>query len=222
MLLLWLALSTWLALPLAAKVPFRTVVIDPGHGGKDKGRISSSCYYEKIYTLDVAKRLQTILHRERIPSVMTRYADKTVSLEQRAKLANQYQNIVFVSIHFNASTDRRIRGIETYYLSRKSQKIAWQVQDALADVTGEPDRGVKKSDFYVLRETKAPALLIECGFLSNTKDLKLAQSPEYRQKLAQAIANGLLKYRQKFLDNKNFQASRLSALLSGNKPLAFE
>lgn len=193
-LLLVLLLSTLLlgtAHQSQAQLTFSTVILDAGHGGKDKGRITDQ-YFEKHYTLDVAVRVKALLEKENLKVVMTRTRDRTVSLEDRALEANLWARSIFVSIHFNAHSNPRYRGIETFYLSPSGKTLAAAIQRSLIRRTGTKNRGIKTANFYVLRETRMPAALVEGGFMSNPTDLALILNPAYRQKIAEAIVEGIL------------------------------
>ena len=179
----------------AAAFSFSTVVIDAGHGGKDGGAVWNGLL-ERNLTLDVAKRLDSVLGARGLRTVMTRKSNSTVELSTRAAIANRTRSSVFVSIHFNACRDRTASGIETHYRSTRGRSLAGFIQRSLdRGVTGE-NRGVGYADYKVLRETKMPAVLVECGFISNKKEARLCASPAHRQKLAEAIAAGLLNARR--------------------------
>lgn len=173
---------------------FQLVVVDPGHGGADGGT-SWHGLLEKTLTLDVAKRLETILRDNGITTVMTRRYDKTVSLDERAIMANRFPNSLLVSIHFNAIRLSSISGYETFYRGAMSKEIAQSIQNALKEGVPGQDRGITYQDFAVLTRTKGPAILVECGFLSNPREAILCATPSHRQKLAEAIAKGIMKVR---------------------------
>lgn len=170
---------------------FSTVVIDAGHGGKDGGAVWNGLI-ERNLTLDVAKRLDAVLRARGIRTVMTRKTNSTVELPTRAAIANRYRSSVFVSIHFNASRNRSISGIETHYRSSRGRALAGYVQRSLDKRVTGINRGLRFNDYKVLRETKMPAVLVECGFISNKTEAKRCASPAHRQKLAEAIASGIL------------------------------
>ena len=170
---------------------FSRVIIDAGHGGADGGAVWSGLI-ERNLTLDVAKRLESILQSRGLQTAMTRRSNSTVSLDSRARTANRYSSAVFVSIHFNASRDRSINGIETFYRSSRGRVLASAVQRSLdRRVTGK-NRGIKYRDYSVLRCTEMPAILIECGFISNRSEAVRCGSAAHRQKLAEAIASGII------------------------------
>ena len=168
-----------------------TVVIDAGHGGFDRGGIPGQRIPEKEMTLDVAQRLQGLLAASGYRVVMTRDSDVFVPLPTRVAIANSYQNGIFVCIHFNSAKRIGADGIETYFYSRDSLPLASAVHYFVAGGAPSPNRGVRRRGFYVLRKTKIPAVLVECGFLTNPNEGQYAQSPSYRQKLAEEIAAGV-------------------------------
>lgn len=175
--------------------PFSTVVIDPGHGGHDRGGIAGQKVPEKVVALDVAKRLRTALNRAGFRTVMTRTDDRFVSLGERVAVARANPDAIFVSIHFNAARRVGARGIETFYASSSSRPVAVNIQRQLVAVGQTRDRGVKHAEFYVLRENRLRAALTECGFLTNPDDARLAEKSSYRQRLADGIATAIRRYR---------------------------
>ena len=176
---------------------FDTVVIDPGHGGSDPGAYRHSVR-EKDLTLKVAKKLRIQLKARGINVVMTRSTDKKLSLEQRAAIANKYKNAIFVSIHFNAAEKglEYVKGVETFYASQEGRKMASKVQGKMLKTLGVRDRKVKDKDFAVLEKTRCPAILVECGFISNYYERKRCSRSWYQSLCASSIAHGLLEYRR--------------------------
>ncbi len=169
------------------------VVLDPGHGGKDNG----ARWYgisEKTLNLDVAKRVEVLLKKRGIPVVMTRRTDTFVSLDYRAQIANRHANSIFVSIHFNAHSNRSIKGIETFYISSKGKNLAQNIQKRLANRINTNDRGSKKHHFAVLTKTRGVAALVECGFISNHWENRRCATTWFRDILAQEIASGIAAY----------------------------
>jgi N-acetylmuramoyl-L-alanine amidase len=168
-----------------------TVVIDAGHGGHDRGGIPGQRIAEKDMTLDVALRLRNVLSASGYRVVMTRSSDVFVPLGGRVAIANSYRNAVFVCIHFNATGRRGASGIETYFYSRDSLPLASAIHYYVAGGAPSDNRGVRRRGYYVLRKTNIPAVLVECGFLTNPTEAAYAQSASYRQKLAEEIAAGV-------------------------------
>jgi N-acetylmuramoyl-L-alanine amidase len=168
-----------------------TVVIDAGHGGHDRGGIPGQRVAEKDMTLDVALRLRNVLSANGYHVVMTRSTDEFVSLGGRVAVANSYRNAVFVCIHFNATGRSGANGIETYFYSRDSLPLASAIHYYVTGGAPSANRGVRRRGYYVLRKTTIPAVLVECGFLTNPTEAAYAQSASYRQKLAEEIAAGV-------------------------------
>jgi N-acetylmuramoyl-L-alanine amidase len=168
-----------------------TVVIDAGHGGHDRGGIPGQSVAEKDMTLDVAQRLRNVLAANGYRVVMTRDSDVFVPLGTRVAIANSYRNAIFVCVHFNATQRRGASGIETYFYSRDSLPLASAVHHYVTGGAPSGNRGVRRRGYYVLRKTSIPAVLVECGFLTNPTEAAYAQSASYRQKLAEEIAAGV-------------------------------
>jgi N-acetylmuramoyl-L-alanine amidase len=174
---------------------FDTVVIDAGHGGMASGTQSRWGGMEKDATLAVALRLQPKLRAAGFKTVMTRTRDVAVELNDRARISNRQDNAIFVSIHFNEAGARRITGTETYYKSSASSGLASRIQRAVSAVPGNSSRGVKTSNFRVLRMNQYPAVLVECGFFSNPGEGSRCRRPEHQERLATAIASAIIEQR---------------------------
>ena len=170
---------------------FRTVVIDPGHGGIDKGARGVDGSLEKKYALDTAKRVERGLKRAGYRVVMTRKSDYFVPLPTRAAISNRQRGAVFVSIHYNWARNSGAQGTETFYHSSRSYPLAANIQRELSRHSN--NRGVKRARFHVLRNNVRPAVLVEGGFLSNSAEARKVRSPFYRQRLADAIVRGIVK-----------------------------
>jgi N-acetylmuramoyl-L-alanine amidase len=168
-----------------------TVVIDAGHGGYDRGGIPGQSVSEKEMTLDVAQRLKKALAANGYRVVMTRDSDVFVPLGTRVAIANSYANSIFVSIHFNSAKRSGAGGIETYFYNRESLPLASAIHYFVAGGAPSSNRNVRRRGYYVLRKTTVPAVLVECGFLTNPTEAALAQTASYRQKLAEEIAAGV-------------------------------
>jgi N-acetylmuramoyl-L-alanine amidase len=168
-----------------------TVVIDAGHGGYDRGGIPGQRVSEKDMTLDVARRLKSVLAASGYRVVMTRDSDVFVPLGTRSAIANSNRNAIFVSVHFNSATRGGASGIETYFYSRDSLALASAIHHYVVGGAPSASRGVRRRGYYVLRKTNIPAVLVECGFLTNPTEAAYAQNASYRQKLAEEIAAGV-------------------------------
>ena len=150
-----------------------TVVIDAGHGGHDRGGIPGQRIAEKDMTLDVALRLRNVLSANGYRVVMTRSSDVFVPLGGRVAIANSYRNAVFVCIHFNATGRSGASGIETYFYSRDSLPLASAIHYYVTGGAPSANRGVRRRGYYVLRKTTIPAVLVECGFLTNPTEARV-------------------------------------------------
>ncbi|KXG78398.1 Sporulation-specific N-acetylmuramoyl-L-alanine amidase [Fervidicola ferrireducens] len=172
------------------------VVIDPGHGGHDPGAVANSLRESDI-TLDLALKVAQELEQLGFDVRLTREDDRYISLEGRAALANQWDADLFVSLHCNAASNPAARGFESYIYSRaqsSTRELARKIHERLAAFLyqfGVPDRGIKEANFYVLRETKSPATLLECLFITNSEDAKLLQDVNWRSRLASEIAQAV-------------------------------
>lgn len=187
----------------AADHPAMTVVIDAGHGGEDGGAVSADGSVEKDLNLDIALRLRDLLTANGIPAVMTRTEDillydrnvnykgrkKALDLAARREIAERTPGCVFVSIHMNAYPDERYDGLQVWYSpnNSSSKPLAEAIQNMARELL-QPDnsRQVKPatSAIYLLHHLTVPAVLVECGFLSNPAEVAKLATPEYRQKVA--------------------------------------
>jgi N-acetylmuramoyl-L-alanine amidase len=193
---------------------FPTVIIDPGHGGQDEGARGNGLV-EKELTLDVATRAEKLLKQFGFPTILTRTGDTYVGLPERAAIANRIDNSIFVSIHFNHASGGT--GIETFYASQKippeaawtwvgifnkptaiptdnGEALAGFIQAAMVMRTEATNRGIRGRPLYVVRHTRCPAALVECGFISNSFEARLIANSEYRDRLARALTDGVMSY----------------------------
>jgi N-acetylmuramoyl-L-alanine amidase len=199
--------------------PFAVVVLDPGHGGQDSGAMCGGVM-EKDLTLDVARRVDRLLDSQGIATLMTRLGDSYVSLADRAAFGNRANDSIFISIHFNEDNKPVASGVETYYAAHQiasgsslaswlpffshtssnspkpeSQSLAGFIQEALVARTRSVDRGTQAKQFFVIANVTSPAVLIEGGFITNKDELSKLASEDYRDQLAAAVADGVLRYR---------------------------
>jgi N-acetylmuramoyl-L-alanine amidase len=174
---------------------FSYVIIDAGHGGHDKGG-NHGLVYEKHLALDTALRLEYYLKQRGIRTKLTRRSDQFVTLPGRVSIGNRYRNSIFVSIHYNHVWKRDPYGLETFYYGREGKKLATHIQKNICNKLNTINRGVKQSKFYVLRNTKNTAVLVECGFVSNSKERSRMKKSWYRQSLAEGIGEGIMKYKK--------------------------
>jgi N-acetylmuramoyl-L-alanine amidase len=198
---------------------FAVVVLDPGHGGQDSGAMCGGVM-EKDVTLDVARRVDRLLDSQGIATLMTRLGDSYVSLADRAAFGNRVNESIFVSIHFNEDNKPVASGVESYYAAHQiasgsalaswlpffsrppssspkpeSQSLAGFIQEALVARTRSVDRGTQAKQFFVIANVTSPAVLIEGGFITNKVELLKLASEDYRDQLAAAVADGILRYR---------------------------
>ena len=200
---------------------FTTVVLDPGHGGVEKG--ATNAYgTEKDFALDVARQLKPMLEAKGLKVVMTRDSDVQVSLPERARIANNTKDCIFVSIHFNATNSNpTAAGFEIFSLTPRgapstqdnalaarfahmqagspvdaaSLALSMSVYHSMLGYLPEFDRGIKRARFAVLRLTKAPSILVEGGFISERQQAQLIANKEWRGRLAQSLSVGIDNYR---------------------------
>jgi len=184
-------LAAFLGASVSSVLAQRTIVIDAGHGGYDRGGVPYQRIGEKNLTLDVAQRLKGILESAGYRVVMTRDGDYFVSLGQRVGIANSHRDATFISIHFNSAPRSGANGIETYYYRSDSASLAANIHRNVVAGAPSENRGIRRRGYYVLRRTNIPAVLVECGFLTNPTEGSYAESSSYRQKLADEIARGL-------------------------------
>jgi N-acetylmuramoyl-L-alanine amidase len=199
--------------------PNRVIVIDPGHGGVDGGTVSARQQVEKNLTLDWGLRLKTLLETNGWKVYLTRTNDSDINLAERIAVADQWKANLFISLHFNGlGTDTRHAGIETFCttpvgmpssVKRNNEdavsqqypnnaydadniRLAWRVHQRLVTLTRAADDGVRRARFMtVIRGQRRPAILVEGGFLSNPEEARRLANPEYRERLALAIAQAL-------------------------------
>ena len=174
---------------------FKTVVVDAGHGGKDSGAYRRYGPPEKMVALDVAQRLNQKLRESQLKTVMTRDSDVFIELNDRVAIENAQKNAIFVSIHFNDSNRRGIRGFETYYHSGASIDLANRIQEKLMTIPNSANGGIHTANFRVLRNATCPAVLVECGYLSNRNEGNKARDWEYRELLADRITEAIVEQR---------------------------
>ncbi|MDA3731019.1 N-acetylmuramoyl-L-alanine amidase [Niameybacter massiliensis] len=176
----------------------KLIVIDPGHGGRDVGAIVDEAL-EKHINLQIAHKVKYKLSQQGYDVVMTREQDEEVSLEQRVKLSNESNAQLFVSIHQNAIEDNVTHGIETWFESGKSasKQFAQFIQEQTSLATGAKNRGIKDyTSLYVTRNTHAPSVLVECGFITSDYERSLLSSDRYQEEIAEGIVEGINLYFQ--------------------------
>ncbi len=178
---------------------FTTVVIDAGHGGHDSGAISRRTgrrILEKDLALDTALRVERKLRAAGVKTVMTRRDDRFIPLDTRVAISNRNRASIFLSIHYNHSPKGHISGVEVYHNQRGTAKLSHDLLNAISRDTAKRKRFVKTANFRVLRKSHGPAVLVECGFLSNTYEARRCSTPEHREAIANAIVKGFLMQRR--------------------------
>ena len=177
------------------------VVIDPGHGGPDPGAIGIGGIRETDVVLEVSKLVKQLLSEKGVKVRLTRKNEVELDLPPRVSFANNMDADVFVSIHANASRGKRrdINGLETFYFRGwRGRLLAKRIQKQILRVSpGSPDRGVKQGRFYVIKNTKMPAVLVEIGFLTGRLDARRLEKAAHRKRIAYAISKGILEYLSK-------------------------
>ena len=175
-----------------------TVVIDPGHGGPDPGAVGIGGLRETDVVLDVSLQVAQLLQAKGVKVLLTRSSEVDVDLPPRVALANNNRADLFLSIHANALSIERpdVNGIETFFFeTSRSRALAQAVQEQMLSVApGSPDRGARPGRFFVIRRTVMPSALVEMGFVTGSLDAPRLADPAFRQRMALAITNGLLRY----------------------------
>ncbi|MGV3051513.1 N-acetylmuramoyl-L-alanine amidase, partial [Streptococcus hyovaginalis] len=194
----------------------RIVYLDAGHGGTDPGAVYFGTH-EKALNLEIQKRVKSKLEAQGFRVELTRSSDTGLDLLPRSEKANKTSSDIFVSIHFNAASTPSVNGIETYYYQsyaeyparvnaqyhnnaqrlNLSASLASSIQSKLIANTGARNAGVKRQTFAVLRETTAPAVLLELGYMSNNAEFAKISSAAYQEKLATGIVQGIADYYKK-------------------------
>jgi len=202
--------------------PFALVVLDPGHGGQDSGTMKAGML-EKELAIDVAHRVERLLQLQGVATLLTRTGDTYISLADRAAVANAQRNCVFISIHFDDAARPAATGVETYYAAHQiskstrvaswspflqrtslesanleSQSLAAFIQEALVARTQAVNRGTTAQQFFVIANVCHPAVLVEGGFLTNADEMNKLATGDYREQVAAAISDGVMRYREVF------------------------
>ena len=172
----------------------RTIVIDPGHGGRDNGTTGVRGTLEKSLTLKTAQLIYDKLKASGTNVIMTRNNDSYISLGARVSTAH-YQNAdVFISLHYDSTNDRSVRGMTTYYYNSSQKPLGEQIHSSVISKTMLKDRGTRFGDYHVIRENRQKAVLVELGYLSNPAEEMLVNTSQYQQAVANGIFDGLARY----------------------------
>lgn len=184
-------------------INLKNIVIDAGHGGWDPGKVATDGSKEKDINLEIAKKLQTYLEQSGSFVLTTRITDTALSeskrddLKQRKELANSSNIDLLISIHQNSFPSSSVKGAQVFYYDGKdeSKVLAECIQERLKSIDNTNNRVAKaNSSYYLLKQTNIPAVIVECGFLSNLEEGELLKSEEYQEKIAWAIYCGILDY----------------------------
>lgn len=179
-----------------------TVIVDAGHGGSDPGKVAGKIK-EKDINLEIAKKVQTELLNLGYEVIMTREDDtmpknKQDEMYKRKTTANSSGGDIFISIHQNSSSNYGAKGFQIYYFhkSEESERLAYDIFNKIKENVNPSTKfePIENTDYYVLRQTKMPAVLVECGFLTNEGDRWLMQTEEFQNKMAFSIAQGVQTY----------------------------
>ncbi len=179
------------------------VVVDSGHGGSDPGKIGINHVLEKDINLQIAQKVQKLLKKEKIKVIMTRENEESLGeskvedLKARVDVINQTKPVLAVSIHQNSYPEESIHGAQVFYFthSDRGEAAAKMIQESLCSMDPENHRQIKANDtYYMLRKTEVPVVIVECGFLSNTREAGLLCDDAYQESLAKAIVKGIMRY----------------------------
>jgi len=170
--------------------------IDPGHGGFDPGAVGPTRLYEKDVTLAISRELGRLLKKAGLEPVLTRTDDRSVELITRSALLNNTKCDLAISVHINSATRQEANYISTFIQAQggQAEQLAKRVQAELVQTTGWEDGGVRVKNLHMTRETVMPAILCECGFISNPEQERQLRDVTMQKKIAQAIAAGVLAY----------------------------
>ena len=170
----------------------KLICVDAGHGGLDAGAVNGG-KYEKAVTLATAKILKKELEANGFKVILTRDTDKALMLQERCDISNKANADFFISIHCNSSTNADADGIETWrYPTTSNKAFADNIQKRMIEAVGARNRGVKEGAFYVIKNTKCPAVLVEIGFISHAEESIKLFKTYYQTDIANAIVKGVL------------------------------
>jgi len=189
---------------LASSVNKKIIVIDAGHGGWDPGKVGQNNELEKEINLAIAEKLQIYLELGGAVVFLTRADDtaladkKNADLTARCIMPSDMQADIFISIHQNAFPSEKVKGAQVFYYegSQESQRLAENIQDNLETFldNGSKKQAAANKSYFLLKETKTPAIIVECGFLTNIEEAKLLCSGIYQEKIAWGIYLGVLEH----------------------------
>lgn len=188
-----------------SNVKNKIITIDPGHGGSDSGAVGPNGYTEKEGTFAISQKVASILNQSGAKVVMTRDSDVDVygpnasarnELQARVDVGNNANSDIFVSIHCNAFVNPAANGTQTFYYgsSYQGQRLAQSIQEKMIEANGLRDRGISTCNFYVVKHSYMPAVLIETAFITNYDEEALLSDDEWQTTMAKAIAEGINEY----------------------------
>lgn len=188
-----------------SNVKNKIITIDPGHGGSDSGAIGPNGYTEKEGAFAISQKVASILNQSGAKVVMTRDSDVDVygpnasarnELQARVDVGNNANSDIFVSIHCNAFVNPAANGTQTFYYgsSYQGQRLAQSIQEKMIEANGLRDRGISTCNFYVVKHSYMPAVLIETAFITNYDEEALLSDDEWQTTMAKAIAEGINEY----------------------------
>lgn len=188
-----------------SNVKNKIITIDPGHGGSDSGAVGPNGYTEKEGAFAISQKVASILNQSGAKVVMTRDSDVDVygpnasarnELQARVDVGNNANSDIFVSIHCNAFVNPAANGTQTFYYgsSYQGQRLAQSIQEKMIEVNGLRDRGISTCNFYVVKHSYMPAVLIETAFITNYDEEALLSDDEWQTTMAKAIAEGINEY----------------------------
>ncbi|MBT2688044.1 SH3 domain-containing protein [Bacillus sp. ISL-47] len=172
----------------------KTIVLDPGHGGRDNGTTGARGTLEKTLTLRTAQLLYEKLRSAGANVILTRNSDSYLPLPSRVGVSHYHNADAFISIHYDSIADRTVRGMTTYYYHSFQKSLASNIHSNVTSMTNLRDRGYRLGDYHVIRENKRNAVLLELGYLSNPAEEILITSAQYQQSVAAGIYQGLARY----------------------------
>ena len=190
-----------------------TIILDPGHGGKDPGKIGINGAKEKEINLNIALKIQNILAEKGVPVSLTRKTDERLAdsqvedLKERVEMINEIHPVLTVSIHQNSYSDENVKGAQVFYYkgSEEGESAAGYIQEELAKLDPENAKQIKANDtYYLLKNTEAAVIIVECGFLSNYEEAEELTSETYQKKIAEAVAAGIAEYTEERLKRTAF------------------
>ncbi|RYG72556.1 N-acetylmuramoyl-L-alanine amidase [Lentibacillus lipolyticus] len=180
---------------LSGKLEGYTVVLDPGHGGKDPGAITKTSVREKNLTMGAAESTAQALREAGADVKLTRSDDTFISLDDRVRISNAHEADAFISLHYNAFPLDGVNGFGTYYYANGAEKeLAQNIQSALHQHTDLNSRGIRQNEYHVLRENRDLSVLVELGFMTNAYDLSIIQTEKHEDNVADGIVEGVMEY----------------------------